>query len=207
MMEPRRALKTEATSRMMRLGGLVQPHGAAEDFADGVEEVDLFEAVGQLIGDLHRAPLGDVQHRHDREDLAEPGFGIRAADQDEPEAARVGDRRHPACALGGRHRTLDRREWWAPVRVRGDPATGGAPVVAPDSKSAAGQAPELFQDGKEPRYLRRSVKQMEFPLGLKRTSSTRLRMRKRPAAAGFIEIVGAGGIRHVRRDRTRRPRR
>jgi hypothetical protein len=75
-------------------GGLLQRHGAAEDLADRVEEVDLLVALGQLVrGVLHLERRLEVLRDDGRQEL-QVGLeraGLRAWSHQEPRAARAGD--------------------------------------------------------------------------------------------------------------------
>jgi hypothetical protein len=66
----------------------------AEDFADGVEEVDLFVAAGQLVGEFAGLPLGIEDHAEEGGELgSEEGcarFGDARDFEPESSAARMG---------------------------------------------------------------------------------------------------------------------
>jgi hypothetical protein len=69
------------------------------------------------------------------------------------------------------------------------------PLDAPQAHRIARQILECVEQPIEGRQSRRRIMQMAFPVSLKRTSSTRWRMRKSPRPRGFSrakESVGSG---------------
>ena len=62
---------------------LLQPDGLPQDLADGVEEIDLLVAAGQLLGEVGALPLGVEQRPDHRQHPlgagAQLGLGIAAA--------------------------------------------------------------------------------------------------------------------------------
>ena len=76
-MEERRAADDGADLAHDRLRRFLEVDGVAEDFADGVEEVDLLVAAGQFLPDLDGAPLAVEQRAEHGAEPVRGGVGRR----------------------------------------------------------------------------------------------------------------------------------
>jgi hypothetical protein len=162
-----------------RLRGLLELDRLAQDLADGVEEVDLLVAAGQLLA--QKRPLAlRLQQRADQRQEPRGRAGQLAVGQAgdlEEEAFDLGHGLEPHGA-GGRGREPRRpRHLRRHARIGPGGEAEGAPVEAPQAHPSVDERAEAVEHEIEPPYGRRSIMQMEFPCSLKRTSSTSFRMR------------------------------
>src|SRR5213078_139856 len=161
-------------------GRLVQANRVAEDLADGIDQVDLLVALGQLGSDLRGIALGG---EHGTDDLGELlnhsrtcPRGRRLAD------CPVRDLQRPPVHLGDRHQ---------PCRRVGGV---GCPGLA-EAQPRPGEPLEQREQPLDAGHPARSVRHTELPFSLNATWSTRCRSTNSPRPSSHSRrsgLVGSG---------------
>jgi hypothetical protein len=137
----------------------------SEDFADGVEEVDLLVAARKLVGEFSGLSLGIENHAKESGQIGAKDSGARFGDPSdfEPETFGGENGLEPDSPVVAGDQARLPGNYRAPAGIAPGEGPQGTTIITPQTKPGPGKRAQRVSRSLQPRYWRRSVMQIEFP--------------------------------------------